>query len=497
MSLSVEDLLLDPLDLVLKYVTLPFNGVPHDYQATDINRFATTQFSGLFHDLGLGKTFESAMIGAYKILREGFYGCYVICPQSLITQWVLTLEKMDVTVAAYRGTPAKRHNIDRNVDFLVMSYEIFRGDYEILKRDDVFFICDEATILCNNKNIIYLMLQGGQKKTVKKVEGQRIPDITVRKFDKINNGCCLLTATPINRPEDAYGLIKILVPEAYTNFQQFERVHVAKKDKFDRATDYQNMELLRENLLTNASLRHASDHIELPPIIFNNVHYDLHPKHLALYYQLLDEKFLAVDDDIVIDAMSAPAMYNWIQRLIFNVPKELYSKEPAGLELLDDVIRQADKALVFANYRATTALIMERYKAGGCHGGVTPAKQSKFIVDFKEGRLNKLICHPKSGGVGLDLPMCQHTFLPELPVTPRDFRQVCGRTHRQGQKETCVITTMIARGTIQESIFKRFLAKDDLMNEIIFSPMLLSEHMTRSITKTQLMEEMRGKVVDL
>ena len=480
-----------PFEICMEEVNLWFT--PHGYQEEDINRLSVDTSCGVFLDLGLGKTFVSIMIGLYKIITGEHDRCYVICPQSLITQWYNTLTRMHLSAASYRGTPKQRKKIDREVDFLVMSYEIFRTDYEVLKRHDTFIIVDEATILCNRKNIFFLMLQGGIMRKVKKIPGQLMPEVIEREFEGMNHGCALLTATPMNKPEDAYGLIKILTPDTYDNYQQFLRIHVKTFDNFERPEDYDNLELLKENLMKFATLRHASDHIDLPPIVFKTVHYDLAPKHLALYRKLLKERMLRVSDKILIDADSAAAMYNWAQRIITQPDPELYDKEPACFELTDQVMQSVDNALIFNRYKQTNAAYMERYDAGGCFGLIPPVKQSEYIEAFKARELDVLVCNPKSGGFGLDLPMCQNILVPELPVTPRDFRQMCGRCHRQGQKETVVVTIFIARRTIQESIFKRFLKSDDITNSIIQAKIdLTDELISARMSKAELLAELSG-----
>lgn len=483
-----------PVELVLQNVKLPFVGKLRDYQIEDINRLAYLTNVGLFLDLGLGKTLVSILIACYKLLTGGCSKVYVVMPQSLITQWSSVLTAMELSHVCYRGTPAARRKLDLDVDFVLMSFEIFRGDFEKFDFTEAYLVVDEGTILCQRDNLISLMINGGEKKTIKKVPDKLMPEISYRRFNKLEVGKCLLTATPINRPEDAYGLIKTLNPTAYVNYQQFERIHIAEVDKFNRATEYDNMDLLRDNLLVAATLRYASDHLDLPELIFKNVFYDLAPKHLELYHKLLQDKMLTYKDEVLIDAFNSSAMYNWAQRIIFNPDKRLYSKEPAGFELLGDLLKTTNKALIFACYRETNDNIMAKFKTGGCYGNVTPANQAKFITDFKEGKLNYLTAHVKSGGVGLDLPMCHHIFVPELPRTPRDYRQMCGRCHRSGQKHTVVATNLIARKTLQETIFRKFLVKDDVMNSVINSPMQLSVELTTRISKQDLIKELRGEV---
>lgn len=486
-----------PVSTVLEQIKLPFEKL-HKFQEEDINELAVWESSGLYWDLGLGKTIASAIIGCYKIIEGSFDTVYVLCPEVLISQWVLTLEEMGVSVSAYRATPAKRKKINRDVDFLVMSYQIFQIDYDVLKDANAYFIVDEATLLCNTQNLIYKMLMGGEVKKTKKIPGKLIPEEITRTFKKINRGSCLLTATPINKPTDAYGLITITSPNIYRNYSQFLRVHVERYDYFDNPEVYVNLDMLSDNLLLGASRRLASDYLDLPPIIFKTVKYDLAPAHLKLYEKLMDERMIEEDGRILIDALNASALYNWAQKLIFNPEEGGYLKDPVGLEILDGLVDSVDKFIMFGNYRMTNGKLMERYKTGASYGAISSKKKREFIEAFKNGELKGLEAHPKSGGFGLDLPMCQQVFFPELPITPRDFSQCCGRVYRQGQKETVVVTTLVARGTIQETLFSRIQDKDTLMKEVVNTSRSLVEDLSANVvftgkkTKAQILSELKG-----
>ncbi len=486
-----------PVEIILEQAKLPFEKL-HQYQEEDINQLALAKDCGLWWDLGLGKTVASALIGCFKLITGEFDTVYVLCPETLITQWVLTLEEMDASVTAYRATPAKRKLLNRDVNFLVMSYQIFQKDYDMLKDANMFFIIDEATMMCNTQNLMYKQLMGGGTKKKVKIPGQLLPDIVERKFDKINNGCCLLTATPINKPADAFGLISILSPGVYRNYSQFLRIHVDEVDYFDQPQSYLYLDELQDNLLMSASHRLSTDHLDLPDIVFKTVKYDLAPAHMKLYNKLLDERFIELGGVVKIDALQATKLYNWAQKIVLNPEHGGYTKDPVGVEILDGLVASVKQFLICGNYRMTNGKLMERYKIGAAYGGVTSNQKAKFIADFKAGKLKGLTLHPKSGGYGLDLPMCQQAFIPEIPITPRDFRQLCGRIHRQGQKETVIITTLVARNTIQSSLYQKIMDKDDLMSEVIKTSRSLRDDLNDNVvftgkkTKDQIFKELKG-----
>ena len=483
----------EPVEMILKKVQLPFVGSLHEFQREDINNLAPLTNSGWFLDLGLGKTVCAALTGCWKLEYEDYYSCLVLCPETLVHQWVSTLDKMGVAVLDYRGTPAKRKKMSLDYDFVVMSYQIFQRDYDRFTKEKHFVIVDEATIMCNSQNLLWKMLQGGM--TVKKVKipGKLKPELQKTIYKKVNQGCALLTATPINKPEDAYGLIKVLTPDVYKNYSQFLRLHVEKEDYFGNPSEYKDLDVLGENLLLQATQRYATDHLSLPPVVFNVVEYALTPEHYKLYKKLVEERVLEHEGGEVFDSLSAQEIYNWAQRLIFNPDLLGYTKPITGLDLLDTILGAVKSFVMFNNYKATNAKMMERYSIGACFSEVTSKAKAEYIEQFKAGELKGLTVNPKSGGFGLDLPMCQNVIMGELPITPRDFYQCVGRCHRQGQKKSVIVTSLVAVGTIQETLYKRIKEKDDLMKEVINTPRSLREDLGRKKSAGEILEELLGK----
>ena len=493
-------MVMTPVELVLQYIKLPFEGKLHKYQEDDINRACLETSFGFYLDLGLGKTICAAITGAYKLLTQGYYSCYVLCPASLTNQWLEVLTKMNLKATIYGGPPKVRAKIDRDVDFLIMSPQIFQKDYDILEKDKIYFIVDEGTVLSNPQNLLFKMINGGLVEKKKKIPGQLMPELTRIVYPNINKGISILTATPINTPINAYGLIKSINPSLYDNYSQFYRVHVEGEDYFHNPNEFKHLDLLRRNLLLSATRRLTTDHLDLPEVVFKTIQYELDPKHQALYDKLLNERYIEMEGEEQIDALGASSLYNWSQKIVFNPEYMGYKKDPVGVEILDGLEKAVKKYLIFANYKMTNTKIMERYKIGGVYGDITAKKQQEYIKMFKEGALKGLTANPKSGGVGLDLPMCQHVFFPELPITPRDMMQCVGRCHRQGQKETVFVTLTVAKKTIQETLFKRLMEKDDVMRSVVRAAGALSDDLLANIvkdkpkTREQVFKELRGEV---
>ena len=455
------------VDKVLEHITLPFE--LHDYQKEDIIAACSNPFSyGFYHSMGLGKTVCATVVGVYKLLH-GYDSVVLLCPASLIVQWVEWLESLDLDVLSYTGSPKKRKEYNFDHDFIVMSFNIFPNDYDRIVKEvtDSYYIVDEGTILCNTNNLLHKMLCGGmieRRKTVK-IGNTSISVPKKIKYKKVFTGMLILTGTPINNPLDAYGLIKITSPSLYPNFYNFKRKHVKRVDEYKRPIEYSDLEDIHKALTENGVIRKVTDHLGLPGKVYKIIKYDLDRKHKALYNRLVEERLIFLEDGQMLDATSASKLYHTCQRFIFCPPD--IKEDPAGLEVIDHVVAETDQRIIFSNYTDTNARIMKRYSAGGCYSGVSRKGQSKFISDFKAGKLDTLAIHPKSGGIGLNLQGCNQAIFAELPVTSNLFRQSEARVWRQGQKNTVVITILIARGTIQTTLLRKILEKDDIKSEAL------------------------------
>lgn len=490
-----------PFDLVISKITLPFEGKPRPYQIEDINRLAVEESCGLYLDMGMGKTFMAIMIGCYKLLTEAFNTVHVMCPETLISQWCSVIKATGAEVMAYRGTPRKRKEMNLDSDFVVMSYQIFQRDYERLKGIKSYKIVDEATILCNPNNTFWLMLNGGTK-SVKEKGTLGSTGLAVEKkvdlvFKNTNEGVCLLTGTPINRHEEWYGLIKTIAPPIYSSQYMFERLHIASKDQYDKPNSYSELDLLKNNSKINTVTRFLSDHIQLPPIIFKTVGYDLTDDHKEVYKKLLKERYMQTEEG-VIDALHASRLYHWSQRLVTCPERADYKKDTAGFEILDSLVKCGKQFLVFCKYVDTNTKVRDRYKIGALFGdGQSKTKRDEMIQAFKAGQVKGITANPKSGGFGLDLPEAKVVIFFELPLTIRDFYQCVARAWRSGQTESVLVVVAYARGTIQETLIKNLSVAGCLMEETFKTPRDIWDDLGTKVTlksKDDVFKELMGGV---
>jgi SNF2 family DNA or RNA helicase len=436
-------------------------------QERDINRLAPLDRSGWYDEVGTGKTLMATVVALYKKILFGNL-TVVLMPPILIPQWyrwLRSVRRTPITVAMYRGTPKQRREINLNVDFALMSYGIFKNDFESLceryEHRPVTVIADEATAIKNVGTDNFKCVRDfGAGRTV-------LP----------------LTGTPLSTPADAYAYVKTVSPTVYRNQRHFEALHVAERDFFEKVTKWSNLEFMRESLLTNSSRILKKDiHPDLGDPIIVPIDYELDDKHLKLYNKLADEQLLLLEDGGKIDATSATRLYNALQQIICN-PGHFSGDDmmrSAAHDLLDMVLEEigagnkenAGKLIVLANYKMTNRGLMQYlqpYGAVACFSDIPPKRMEANIRRFVDDPSCRVLHgNPISFGYGLDelKQVCWDMLVLEAPIVPKDFWQAVGRLWRDGQVKPPTVRIAKALDTIQQRLFKNLLTNDALVNSV-------------------------------
>jgi SNF2 family DNA or RNA helicase len=451
-----------PTELVYKHHPLPYP--LYEFQRSAVDESAERDRTGLYFDVGTGKSPTSTVIALYKILKYGKL-VIVVMPPILITMWSRFLAKIPgITHLAYRGTPKKRAEMNlQGFNFILMSIQIFKKDYDHLttqlRKRDKLLIVDEATSIKNVESDNHLAV--AHLATIWEAE------------------LLLLTGTPLSTPIDAYAYIKLIAPGTYRTLQHFENVHVESRDIFDKVTEWKNLELVAENMRKN-SIRVLREDVlkELPPVTHTPLAYELSSKHYALYKKLATEELLEMEAGGKIDATSVSALFHALQQIILN--PDVFAEDPtfeaAGVEMLDEIMAElGDKKLVvFTNYRMTNAKLekhtAEKYNGRTIYGGTSNAKQQAALDEFVNNpTCRSLTLQVQAGGMGIDdlQTVCNDMLFLEFPTIPSWYHQAVARLHRNGQKFPVNVRVAIAEGTTQPDRFRRLMDNDQLVNTVI------------------------------
>ena len=444
-----------PYELVTSAYSLPFPLYP--FQVDAVNELADYTGEKLLLDAGAGKTISLITIALYKLLKGRVDACVVLMPPILLTNWSRTLSSIPgVTHTVYRGTPKQRVALPLDRQFIIMSYQIFCRDHEHLSakiKGRTLLACDESTAVKNVGTATYK---------------------TVRNWSH-DSDISLLSGTPLSSPGDAYAPIKLTTPSVYQNLAQFERIHIKTRDFFNNPTEWQNLDLLQENLMIQAVRVLKTDVLkQLPPVIYAPLYYDLDPDHLKTYRTLCDEQMLKFSDGTKIDATSSSALFHALQQIPMN--REVFTtqggKVSAGVELIEELLEELGdgKLVVFTSYRATNRMLSEWLKPYGVtaiYGEVSAKQQDEALETFlTDPKCRVILLQVRSAGFGLDRlqHVCSDVLFAEMPLVPSWFHQAVARLWRIGQTRPVTVRVAIAEKTIQVRLWDVLQDKDSLIN---------------------------------
>jgi hypothetical protein len=437
------------------------------WQVEDIGTLIQWDRVGAFLPVGSGKTVIATLVA----LAWADDIRVVVLPPILVKQWVKWLHSIDSAgnAVAYKGTVKERNAIDLSKSrWWVMSYGIFKNDMPRLTREahgkSVALIVDEAQNIKNAKSKIFIACE-------RFAAGQRLIE---------------MSGTELNSPADAYAHIKIKTPGVYSSYGQFERIHVGKRDFFEKPLEWANLDLLNTNLYLQAVQRTKEEvHAHVPEARYMPLEYELDPKHLALYNKLCDEQVLELEGGGKVDGTTQQNLYNFSQQIILNWAHfaDDPTVRPAAFDLIDSLIEQSSfgtqhgpKKFIVWTWFIESNDVVSAYLRSLYPGRVVqaygPGDSQKAVDAFMEDPETWwLVANPGSAGAGLNPQyICYNSLFLEIPTRTIAFRQSAGRIDREGQTENANIWLAIASGTIQEHLYKNLLTNDALVQKVQGNP---------------------------
>jgi len=456
---------------------------PRESQKTGLSMMLTDLKFGLFDDAGTGKT---VIMQAYALLYIA-WGNKVLClmPPILLDQFHETLHEtflgsedwMNAVIMDFG--PAKRDKTfpewdaeNAWPDMLLMTYEIFLKLQDIFKpRGYDILITDEAQNLKGSESKIHAAVYNY-------TEGD-------------DTALVLATGTPLHHtPVDGFAMTRLINREAYLTLRGFERKHCEKKSfkiskrirgrmrkiRVSQITGYKNLDLLNRNLYAHAR-RVTKDQVlsrKTPTIL--TVRVSLGKQHQTLYDKLASEKMLEIGEDRVLTATEAVQMREHLMQLACS--PQLYSEKSitnnilVELDQLMDSIGPDKKIAIYAHHNSTIETLDGHFrgqmKSGDeppalVYGGQSDSKSRKSVSLFKnDPTVTRLIAHPQSGGVGLNLQhVCHNLIFFEPTSIHGDFMQVLARFDRTGQKHAVLVYLISVIGTTYPKMIETMLDNSD------------------------------------
>ena len=416
-------------------------------------------------DMGLGKTLQ--VISLLLRLKEEDPGsdrqALIVVPTTLITNWMKEFEKFapGITCSVYHG-PGREPN--RETDVVLTSYGMVRSDQEYLSG-----ITWRAVVIDEAQNI--KNPSTAQTRAVKKLKsGIRVA----------------MSGTPVENRLSEYWSIFDFTNRGYLG----SRKKFADEFAFPIELSRDRQKLDRFLKITGPFImrREKSDRSvisDLPDKVENDVFAAMVKEQAAIYENVL-RSMMGTIEEVPVEAKEGKIQRKGLVLKMITALKQVcnhpshylkksdYSPELSGkagvfTRLMENILENNDKVLVFTQYREMGFILQEmiraRFDAGSLflHGG-TPRKQRDAMVEqFQRDPHRRIfILSLKAGGTGLNLTAANHVIHYDLWWNPAVEAQATDRAYRIGQDRNVMVHRMITRGTFEERINEMLKDKKQL-----------------------------------
>lgn len=415
----------------------------------------------LADDMGLGKTVQTL---ALLLSRAERGPALVVAPTSVLGNWVTETQRFapSLNITLYGPDTSERKEALSalgKLDVLVISYGLMTNDSEQLQTVHwSTVVLDEAQAIKNANT-----------------HRARAAKALVADFRIVTTG------TPIqNNLMDLHSLFSFTNPGLLGSEAAFRK-------NFALSIERDNQQTARTQLMQLVSpfmlRRHKRDVLqELPARTDINLSVSLSSEEAVLYEALREEALAALNSED--DSNQGQATFRVLtyltklRRLCCN-PKLIApgwkgpeSKLELCIEILQELLSNGHKALVFSQFVDHLKIVEERLKTTGIDyqylDGSTPQKKRTERVNaFQSGKGDVFLISLTAGGTGLNLTAADYVVHLDPWWNPAVEDQASDRAHRIGQQRPVTIYRMVTAGTIEEQIQKLHATKRDLAESVL------------------------------
>lgn len=410
-------------------------------------------FNGILaDDMGLGKTIQAlAHLLIEKQAGRSQLPSLVIAPTSLMSNWRREANKFtpELSVLVLHGSERKQHFPDIN------NYDLVLTTYPLILRDEEFY---------RELKFNYLILDEAQYiKNAKSKTTQVIYDLNTP------NRLCL-TGTPMeNHLGELWSMFHFLMPGFLGPQDRFSRLF---RTPIEKNGDQERQKRLRSRIAP-FMLRRSKELVasELPPkteiirtVTLEGAQRDLYESvRMAMDKKVRDEirdKGFSRSHIMILDALLKLRQICCDPR-IMKLDRAREVKESAKLdtlmEMLDEMLDEGRKVLIFSQFTTMLALIEEECKSRHFRYSLLTGQtrdRETAINYFQEGDAQVFLISLKAGGTGLNLTAADTVIHYDPWWNPAVEQQATDRAYRIGQDKPVFVYKLLTEDTVEEKILK-------------------------------------------
>ncbi len=428
------------------------NRPPLEHQKIAIEKLLANNRYILADDMGLGKT-TAAVIASIESQAKKVL---IICPASLKINWKREIENYsDRRIFIIEG-----RKWGSTFDYYIINYDIIKNYHSTEKSED----SDDYKLLVNAGFDLAIVDEAHYLSNPQANRTKLLNDV-LSKIPKV----WLLTGTPMtSRPINYYNLLKIVNSPLSINWQTYVKRYCkgyqfkVGNRKIWNTSGASNLDELRE-LTKNIVLRRLkTDILDLPEKIITPVYLELK----STFYDEELEEFMRITEDKKKDE-SITVTLNRLMKI-----RQLIAMEKISYtcELIDKVLEQDKKVIVFTNFTNVLDTLHEKYKKNSVvlDGRMSKDRRQESVDKFQENdKIKIFISNIVAGGVGITLTAAETVIMNDLSFVPAHHSQAEDRAYRYGQKNSVLVYYPIFENTIEKIIYNILQKKKNIIDQVM------------------------------
>lgn len=412
----------------------------------------------LADDMGLGKTLQVLVFYEQYVSKDK--PSLIVCPSSLMYNWMSEIEKFHIGVDAVCVTgmqEVRKDIIQESHELYITTYDYLRRDVELyMPMEFEYIVLDEAQFIKNPKT--------KNAQSVKSLKSKHR---------------LALTGTPIeNSLSELWSIFDFLLPGYLYSLNYFTKNFEKPIQMGDDDRKSQLQKLVSPFILRRTKKQVLKD---LPDKVEKDMWLNLSPDEKQLYLANLAQVNEQLQEQLKLEQVDSILIIAMMTRLrqICCEPRMLYenyqgesTKFTMCLDLIETLKENGKKVLLFSSFTSIFDSFIEEFNHRGIKyhmitGAVDKKKRKEEVDAFQSDDSDVFLISLKAGGTGLNLTKAQAVihFDPWWNVSAQN--QATDRAYRIGQTKNVLVYQLLMKNTIEEKIYEMQKRKKEMSDVFV------------------------------
>lgn len=425
---------------------------PMSHQKEAIEKLLANDRFILADDMGLGKTTSTVIASIESEAKK----VLIVCPASLKINWKREIEEYsDDYVLIVEGK-----KWGSTFKYYIINYDILKNFHTTENSED-----SEAYQIIVNEGFDLAIVDEAHYISNSQAQRTKLLNDILDKIPKV----WLLTGTPMtSRPINYFNLLKIVRSPLTLNWKSYVMRYckgyqfTVKGRKIWNTSGASNLDELRDQTKAVVLRRLKTEILDLPEKIVS-------PIWLEMQNSFYDDElmeFVKITEANK-DKESLTVTLNRLMKLRQLIAIE---KVEHTCEIIDRVLEQGRKVIVFTNFTMSLDMIHEKYKKNSVvlDGRMSKDRRQDSVDRFQnDDKVKIFIGNIKAAGVGITLTSADTVIMNDLSFVPADHSQAEDRAYRYGQKNSVLVYYPVFENTIEMTIYNILQKKKDIIDQVM------------------------------